>query len=639
MYYFEVAVIRAHTADKFFTYQSANPISIGSVIKVPFGKKQVLAIIVSRVSKPSFPTKAVAESPIFCLPESSVKLLLWMFDYYPEDNGLIAKLFLPNKLATPKAKSLVTVNGQGTALPTATKEQAKILNAIRGTKVKRVLLHGDTGTGKTRVFTEISQDILKKGQSVLILTPEIGLTPQLMNDLKKHLSSPLVLTHSEMTDTKRSQVWHLALNNTVPTVFVGPRSALFLPFKDLGLIVIDEAHDSSYKQLQSPKYQGLHVAGKLASLHNALLIQSTATPNVDEYETAQAHDFLILKMTQTAAGNQTSQTHVTDIRNRDEFTKSPHLSNALVGAIDKALLNKEQVMLFLNRRGSARLIQCANCGWQAICPNCNLPLVYHHDKYLARCHTCDYKETIGSLCPKCSSTDIIFKIIGTKSLAEHVSQLFPKAKIRRFDADSILGEKFHDYINVIKKGEVDIIIGTQLITKGIDLLKLSVVGVINADSSLNLPDYRAEELTFQQLYQVTGRAMRGHIKSKVFVQTRLPEHPVILAVKNRSWQDFYNYEMPKRLLFSYPPKTFLALLKITKKTPALAATKSNLLYRQLIKLKGLELLGPSPSFYEKTYKGYTWQIIIKSKKRSVLVNLIRSLPNDWVADVDPTSVL
>jgi primosomal protein N' (replication factor Y) len=442
-----------------------------------------------------------------------------------------------------------------------------------------------------------------------------------------------------MSETKRRQVWLWAYHNNKPAVFVGPRSALFLPLNNLGLIIIDEAHDNSYKQLQSPKYNALHVAGKLAALNDAALVHSTATPNIDDYEIAKAHHFSILTMSKTAAGSQKGIVYVVDIRDRDKFVKSPYLSSELIDASIQALARKEQVMLYLNRRGSARLIQCAKCGWQAACPNCDLPLVYHHDKYLASCHTCSYNEKIISQCPVCHSTDILFKVIGTKSLLEHTAQLFPKAKIMRFDADSAKDAKYHESIDIIKNGEVDIIVGTQLITKGIDLPRLSVVGVINADSSLNLPDYKAEETTFQQLYQVTGRAIRGHIKSQVFIQTRLPEHPVIKAVRDRSWKDFYEYELLKRVAFSYPPMVHLAILKVAKKTPFLARKKSLAIYQQLSRLKGIQLLGPSPSFYEKSLRGYSWQIVIKSKKRSALVEIAKQLPDDWIVDIDPISTL
>jgi primosomal protein N' (replication factor Y) len=472
------------------------------------------------------------------------------------------------------------------------------------------------------------------------LAPEIGLTPQLIHDFKKHIKAPIVLTHSELAPAERRRVWEYALNSNKPSVFVGPRSALFLPFHNLGLIVVDEAHDASFKQNQSsPRYQSLYIAGKLAALHGALLIQSTATPNVDDYEMAKAHDYKIIRIKTQAAGDYKSNLSIIDISDRQNFVKSPHLSNQLVDAVKNALKNNEQIMLFLNRRGSARLVQCSNCGWQALCPNCGIPLIYHHDYHAIRCHTCNFKEAAPAKCPKCESIDLNFKIIGTKSLVEHAQKLFPKAKIMRFDADSLAAERLHRNIDVLKKGDVDIVIGTQLISKGIDLPRLSVVGVINADTGLNLPDFRAEETTFQQLYQVTGRAGRGHVLSNSFIQTRLPDHPVMQAVLNRSWDDYYRYEIDKRQKFNYPPLCFLALIKVQKKTSNSAKNTSQKIYDSLIKNKATLLLGPSPSFYEKFGDYYTWQIILKAHDRANLVSELKNLTSEWTVDIDPTSLL
>jgi primosomal protein N' (replication factor Y) (superfamily II helicase) len=640
MYYCEMAIIKAHTGKKLFTYQSYTKLSMGDVYKVPFGKKELLAIVVTVVSKPTFATKTITTPLLYSLPKTSVTLMLWMFNYYPEDNGQIAKLFVPfasidqHKTVLPDIKK-----GLGQPLPPATQEQSVIIKQIRGSKNKRVLLHGDTGTGKTHVFIEIAKKIISQGQSVLILTPEIGLTPQLTDDLVRYLPVPVILTHSALTPVQRRRIWQWVLSNDQPTVYIGPRSALFLPFTNLGLIVIDEAHDNSYKQLQSPKYQSLQVAGQLANLHDCLLVQSTATPNVEHYEIAKAHHFNILRMTETAAGQHTAQTHIIDINNRELFSQSPHLSDPLIAAIKQTLLKHEQVMLFLNRRGSARLVQCQQCDWQALCPNCNLPLIYHHDLHKIRCHTCGYQKAAPHHCPKCASLDIVFKVIGTKSLADHVQILFPRAVIARFDADSESDQQYYQFIHELKTGKIDIIVGTQLISKGIDLPNLGIVGVINADSGLNIPDYRAEETTFQQLYQVTGRAVRGHRQSQLFIQTRVPEHSIIQAVKKRSWTDFYTYELAHRQAYDYPPMTHLAILKVTAKNSAKAAAKCHALAEQLKPLSNIKVLGPSPSFYEKTAKGYTWQIILKSPNRNNLMKVIEKLPAGWLVDIDPTSVL
>ncbi|MFO0882532.1 MAG: primosomal protein N' [Candidatus Saccharimonadales bacterium] len=640
MTYVEVAIAKQHTGNKFFSYQTEELVTPGQIVRVPFGRSNTMAVILGIVKKPTFATKNITALFPFTLPETSLNIMRWMYEFYPDDYGLITQLFIPASfVVSPKKTPPKSVNGKAQPLPKPTKEQAIALKILSDPKTTRALLHGDTGTGKTRVFTELINQSITQGKSVLVLTPEIGLTPQLVDDIVRHAQAPVIVTHSNMTPVARRRVWEHAALASKPTVYVGPRSALFLPYQSLGLIVVDEAHDSSYKQAQSPRYQSLHIASQLASAHGAKLIQSTATPNVDDYYIAEKAGYQIIRMTEPAAGSLASTTEIIDLTNRDSFTQNPYLSNQLITAIHDALNHNQQAMLFLNRRGSARLVQCASCGWQALCPRCGIPLTYHHDQHTLRCHSCGYKTVTPASCPDCSATELSFKSIGTKSLTEQVQRLFPKARIMRFDADSTASEQLHRNVSVLKNGEVDIVIGTQLISKGIDLPNLSVVGVINADSGLNLPDYRAEEMTFQQLYQVTGRVGRGHTLSKSFVQTRLPENPVLQAVLHRSWHEFYDYEISKRQRFQYPPFKFIAVSKSSRKSLKGAELQAQKVANQLSHESGLGVLGPSPSFYEKRADMYTWQTIIKSAKRSRIVQAVRNLSPDTVTDIDPTSLL
>lgn len=640
MTYVEVAIAGQHTGGKFFSYETDMPVVIGSVVEVPYGRKKSFGIVMNIVKKPTFATRQISHLFDSSLPRTSLDLMQWMFDFYPDDSGVITQLFLPSSFVKkPRTQIAKQQTGQRQQLPKATKEQAAALTLLHKPSTQRALLHGDTGTGKTRVFIEIANQALHKGKSVLILTPEIGLTPQLVNEITTHVDAPVVLTHSNLTPVERRRVWEYALNAEQPVVYVGPRSGLFLPIAKLGLIVIDEAHDGSYKQGQSPRYQTLHVAARLAGIHSAQLIQSTATPNTDDYELAKQAGYEIIRMRTPAAGLLPATAEIIDITNRELFTINPYLSDQLISAIKAALNSKQQSLLFLNRRGSARLVQCSQCGWQALCPRCGIPLTYHHDQHTLRCHTCSYKQATPSSCPDCGSTDITFKSIGTKALVEQTQKLFPSAKIMRFDADSSAADQLHRNIATLKDGTVDIVIGTQLISKGIDLPHLSVVGVINADTGLNLPDYRAEETTFQQLYQVTGRVGRGHTLSKYFIQTRLPHHPVMEAALQRSWETYNTYELAKRKAFSYPPFCFIAIFKINKKSSSLAEKAAQKAFAELSTLKGITLLGPSPSYYERNDNTYSWQIIAKSHKRSHLVAAAKKLPNEWLVDIDPINLL
>lgn len=641
MTYVNLALSKVHTSNKFYTYKTDLNIKLGDIVKVSFKNSFAWGVVISIVKKPTFIVKEIEKKSNLSLPDSSLKLLKWMIEFYPEDSGMITNLFLPANLnVKPRTSVQVTIiKGKDKKLPKATKEQLAAEKELSIKSINKYLLHGETGTGKTYVFIKKTKQLINNNKSVLILVPEIGLTPQLLEDLRKYLNCNIVLTHSELSPSERRRVWEYTATCNKPTVYVGPRSALFLPFNNLDMIVIDEAHDNSYKQNQSPRYNALNIAGKLAEINGSKIIQSTATPNVDDYEKAIANNYKIIRMHQQAAGKLSGSVSIIDITNRDNFISSPYLCEPLVNAIKQSLIDKQQSLLFLNRRGSARLIQCNNCGWQALCPNCGIPLIYHHDNFTVICHTCNYKISSFNTCKSCKSSDLLFKSIGTKSLVEHTKKLFPLANVVRFDADSTASEKYYKNIDNLKTGSADIIVGTQLITKGIDLKRLSVVGVINADSVINLPDFKAEETTFQQLYQVTGRAIRGHVLSKSFVQTRVPNHPVMIAVFNRSWRNFYNYELEKRRQYVYPPYCFIALIKVNRKSSKSAQNKCIEIFEKLQNKPGIITLGPSPSFYEKAAGIYCWQIFIKSKKRSNILDSIKNLPEDVTIDMDPISLL
>ncbi len=639
MHYIEVAVAKQRGGSRLYTYHSENPLKIGSIISVPFGKKNVTGVVTGVVKKPAFATKEVVGELPFCLPLTSINLLHWLFSFYPDDYGALTQLLLPASFTVkPSKKPLIAPIGEQQKLPTASAEQAQALEIIA--KSERILLHGDTGTGKTRVFLESANYSLAQGKSVVIVTPEIGLTPQLVADITRHMHAPIVLTHSGMTDAERRKAWEYAATNTTPTIYVGPRSVLFLPMQNIGLIVLDEAHDAAYKQGQAPRYQAQHIAATLAGLHKAKLVLSTATPNIADYQQAQERGYAIARLVHLAAGEHRSEVSIVDITDRSQFTKSQYLSNDLVAKLEQTLQKGEQSIVFLNRRGSARLVQCASCGWQALCPHCGIPLTYHHDLHTIRCHTCNYKTPAPSSCPTCGSVDLEFKSIGTKTLVDHIQKLLPQARIMRFDTDNSTSEQLHNHVQHIKDGEVDILVGTQLITKGIDLPNLGLVGIVNADTGLNLPDFRAEEQTFQQLYQVVGRVDRGHRSGFAIIQTRVPEHPIMQAVLHRSWDDFAQYELHKRKMYTYPPFSYIAQFEITKRTSALAEKEAEKAVALLQNAKlGIQLLGPSPSFYEQSANGMTWHIIAKGPKRSQLVAAARLLPGDWRCDIDPLNLL
>lgn len=644
MYYLKVLVGDAtYHGKEGLTYANNDLLPPGSLVTVPLRQKAVLGIVTDVVDRPTFSMKKILQaSDLPILPSTTIKLLLWMKAYYPAPLGIITQLFLPKQLPkkNDKIEALLPQPLSQAPLPLLTPDQQKAIKNINGPGLH--LLHGETGTGKTRVYIELAKKSFAKGKSVIILTPEIGLTSQLTRDVQTLFNRRVVLIHSQLSDRKRQEVWTALLGQSEPVVVVGPRSALFSPLQTVGLIIVDESHETAYKQDQAPYYHASHVAAKLAQLHQATLVLGSATPLVSDYYIAQSKHRPIIRMTQIAAttSNKNPEVSIVDIRDRKQFTKSPYLSDHLIKEIQATLSLKEQVLLFLNRRGTARIVFCEHCGWQAACPHCDLPLVYHGDTHRMQCHTCSYKAPSPSSCRECGNASIIFKSVGTKAITEEVSKLFPEAKIQRFDTDNTRAERIESHYESVHSGKVQIIIGTQTLAKGLDLPALGLVGVIIADTSLYFPDFSAKERTYQLLCQVIGRIGRGHRHGKAVVQTYNPESAILKNVLERNWDDFYTQELTERRTFLFPP--FCHLLKLTcrrsnSKTAASAAEK---LATQLSVLYPRGIIeGPAPSFHEKQGDKYQWQLVVKTKNREELLQIVSSLPANWSYDVDPMNLL
>lgn len=642
MHYIEVLPAEASFHGKgALTYSADQPLVMGSLVVIPLRSKKVMGVVTAVVSQPTFAVKPITEViSLPPLPSQLIELLDWLKTYYPAPLGIITQLAVPRAL--PKkplaSRQLSTVTSKH--LPALTAHQKQALALIRNEGLH--LLHGETGTGKTRVYIELAKQALQKGESALILTPEIGLTSQLVDAFSSVFGERVIVLHSRLSDTVRRQNWQYLLEHGEPMVVIGARSALFSPLQNLGLIAIDEAHETAYKQDQAPYYHTTTVAAKLASLHKAQLIVGSATPLVSDYYIASAKQRPIIKMTETASKNTASMRtlEVIDLKDRGHFTRSPHVSNDLIARITASLQSKEQVLLFLNRRGTARVVFCEKCSWQAACPHCDLPLIYHGDIHLMRCHSCDFKAPAPTSCPECRNTSVVYKTVGTKAIVEEINKLFPEAKVMRFDTDNKLNERIEQHFNALHTGEVNILIGTQTVAKGLDLPKLSLVGIIVADSSLNFPDFSAQERTYELLSQVIGRVGRGHRNGHVVLQTYTPDSPLIQSVISNDWDSFYNKELDERRKFLFPP--FCYLLKLTcKRSTSSAAERSaaqlandlrNGKYRIIVE-------GPAPSFHEKTQNKFAWQLIIKATDRTNLTRIISELPSGWTYDIDPMNLL
>lgn len=625
------------------TYHSPSPLSPGTIVQISVRNRPALGIVMRPTPKPIFPTKELVATQhgTIRLPDHSIRLMEWLKDYYPAPLGVIAQHFLPKSLPANFEHLERSPAIKHQKLPVLTYDQLNALSRISETGTH--LVHGETGTGKTRVYIELARRSLSAGKSAIVLTPEIGLTSQLANDFRSAFGNRVIVLHSQLTDKIRRDIWLTSLRAADPVIIIGARSAIFTPLKSIGLIVIDESHEPAYKQDKAPHYHAARVAGKLAELTHACMVLGSATPLVADYFLANVKARPIVRLTQIAAkGDSTQETvaEVIDMRNRSNFTHNSQLSNELISGIRDALARKEQALLYLNRRGTARVVFCEECGWQAACPRCNLPLVYHGDAHIMRCHGCDFSAAAKTSCPDCKNINIVFRGAGTKAIAGEVAKLFPEAKIMRFDTDNKKMERIEQHYDSLRNGDIDILIGTQTLAKGLDLPKLSLVGVVNADTSLYFPDFSSRERTYELLSQVFGRVGRGHRSSKVIVQTYLPENSIIKAAIKRDWQTFYASELLEREQFLFPPYCYV-LKVVCRRLKSDDARQAMEKFIDGLKTTDPHMIieGPAPAFYEKIRNKYQWQAIIKARERIELTKIINTLPANWSYDIDPTNLL
>ena len=638
MYYYEVWVRsnRYHGKDA-LTYQSADKLSIGQLVHVPLQRETVTGFISGLAARPSFATKPLVALPLPALPPQLVKLAAWLQAYYPAPLGMVAQQITPTiskVVDAPVAALPVPVTAQ---LPKLTAEQQAAYDIIQAADT--YLLHGKTGTGKTRLYIELALQTVGAGQAAVILTPEISLTSQLAARFIEVFGERVVILHSQLTPVERRSAWQKILTAREPLIVVGPRSALFSPLHNIGLIVMDEAHEPAYKQEQAPHYQTNRVASKLRELHGATLVLGSATPSVNDYQLAEQRGKQIIRLSALAVGDQQpATTTVVDLKDRTLFPRSHYISQPLQEAMQRALANGEQSLLYLNRRGTARIVICETCGWQAMCPHCDIPLTYHGDTHELRCHVCNFKMGPPSSCPDCKKPTIVYKSIGTKAVVDEVRKLFPSARVQRFDTDNAKADRFEQHDAAVRRGDVDILVGTQLLAKGLDLPYLSVLGVLMADTSLQMPDYTASERTYQLLNQVLGRVGRGHRASHTFVQTYQPANAVIHAAITDDWPTFYARELAERQQFKFPPYYYLLKLQV-RRASAKAAAKAAETLATALAAKPVIIEGPAPSLHEKIGGKYQYQLVIKAKQRSALLQIIAELPANWSYDIDPSDLL
>ena len=504
--------------------------------------------------------------------------------------------------------------------------QLKALSEIKNIDKDVILLNGITGSGKTEIYMHLIEETINKGKDAIMLVPEISLTPQIIERFKNHFSNKIAIFHSGLSDGERYDEYR-RIKKKEANIVVGARSAIFAPFTNIGIIIIDEEHSSTYKQDHNPKYNAIDVAIKRAKYYNAKVILGSATPSIESYARSKKGYYGLVKLEKRA--NNARLPHVQIIDMKNEIKRGNKLfSKELLDNIRIRLDNHEQVMLLLNKRGYSSYLTCNNCGHVLKCPNCDITLTFHKINQMNRCHYCGYAEYITDICPKCKSKALRSFGVGTEKVEEEISKIFKDSRVCRMDIDTTSKKGSHKkIINAFSNHEYDILIGTQMIAKGLDFPLVTLVGVINADTILNLPDFRASEKTYQLISQVSGRAGRKSINGEVIIQTFNPDNYSILYAKNHDYDGFYNKEMIIRKKLKYPPYYFLALIKIGGKdfnTTFNESKKIGNYIRNNID-NNTFILGPSVSSISKINNIYYFDIIIKYKDKLIIRTLLNNI--------------
>lgn len=518
-------------------------------------------------------------------------------------------------------------NFESTKPPLLNYEQLKACESILNEKEKRpFLLFGITGSGKTEVYLKIIEEILKEGKQAIVLVPEISLTPLTVKRFVSRFGNQVVVYHSKMSDGERYEAWKKASDGRAG-IMIGPRSAVFAPFKNIGAIIIDEEHETSYHSDLTPKYSACEVAEKRCSYFGAKLILGSATPSMESMKKAVDGEYVLLKIEKRAGNGRIPVTEIVDMRTELQNGNRSVFSYKLQEEIKNALEDKKQVMLFLNRRGFSTFVSCRKCGYVMTCSNCSVSYKYHSGSNLLMCHYCGKKIPVPHVCPNCGSKYIKFFGTGTQKVEEEAKAIFPSAVILRMDMDTTKKKgSLEKILSQFGSGNADILIGTQMIAKGHDFKNVSLVGIMAADISLNSGDYRGSENTFQLITQASGRAGRADENGKVIIQTYQSENPIIKLAANQDYEGFFSSESAVRKAMGYPPYGNIFTFLFTGKDER-SVIENICLFSDIVKEKntyGVTVLGPSQAYISKIKNEYRWRLILKDSDENILRSLTKS---------------
>jgi primosomal protein N' (replication factor Y) len=642
----------------------------GVVVSVPFGNRKLSGFIVdvygrhteawSKVShkfpEDLKPIHAVLEAEL-ALPEELVALCRWVADYYQAPLGEVFRAALPSGLGkkTPgelpeaepgSASEILLSPDQATAVATIGRAQAAQSAAA-------FLLYGITGSGKTEVYLRAAENTVASGGKVLILVPEIALSPQMVHRVQARFGSRVALWHSSLTPTRRREVWSRARRGEID-VLVGARSAVFAPLPDLKLIVVDEEHESAYKQNESPRYHARDVALVRARMAKAVTLLGSATPSLESMSNAEKGKYTLLRLPDRVAGRSRGSVELVllpHMEPRDKRPVSLILSDALRDAILQTVSRREQAILFLNRRGHSTIVQCETCRKPLRCNQCDITLTWHSDRDRVICHYCGRNRPTPERCPECSGSLFVFKGVGTQRVARELAGLFPGLRVERLDTDSTRKRGTLEHaLDRFRDGKADVLLGTQMVAKGLDFPGVTLVGVINADLQLSLPDFRSAERTFQLLTQVAGRSGRGALPGRVIFQTNQAEHYALITAAAQDYESFYRTELAVRRDPVYPPYVRLINLLFDGRDEAKVIEEANavaaFLRRSLKPGDQVDFLGPAPQPLSRLKGKHRWHLTLRGPEHKRLQELSAHVLEQettrgvrLTVDVDPVSLL
>ncbi len=535
--------------------------------------------------------------------------------------GLITKgIFVQKEIVVDRIADLENENNSSLDLSAHQLEAIEKVKTDFETK-DVTLLHGITGSGKTALYIKLAEEIISQGKQVLYLVPEIALTSQLVNRLRKFFGEKLGVYHSKFNPQERVEIWNKLLTSRY-NIIIGARSALFLPYNNLGLVIVDEEHDSSYKQYDpAPRYHARDAAIYLSQLHKAKTILGSATPSLESYFNAQSEKYSLVELKEQFSQQSLSEIIPVNVKKEARERKmQSHFSSVLMDEIKKALLQDEQIILFQNRRGYSSYLECRTCEWVPQCPNCDVHLTYHKQKNELRCHYCGFKRNPVTKCEACGSSAIQVVGFGTEKIEDELKTFFPEVKAGRMDADNIRTRSGHDkIITDFEEKKLQVLVGTQMVAKGLDFDHVSLVGVMNADQLLMFPDFRSAERAYQMIEQVSGRAGRKSFAGKVIVQTERPDHYVLQFVQQRDYKGFYNHELLQRQRFGYPPYTRLIRLSFKHKEQHRAQTAAIEMAKALAPVLQHRLLGPAEPYINRIKNQYIIELMCKLEKNQALI--------------------